>query len=355
MKLAKLSLAAIMTVGAMSTMSAGSLEEAIKGVELSGYARYRFDDKNTGDHRNRYTLNLEFVTPVVENVNATIELDADARNMDDQPADQDGDVALDLAAAFLTFTPNDALEITAGKQDVAGPIDDTAGTGIVAQYAIPAGVTLAGMYFDDIEEGGVDNVYGAGVVFDKDTFGAQLWYVGAETVVSDENADSLFAEASGKVAMVDAKVQYATADRDWEANKASTLRLQVGADVGTVGLKAGYVTNDDDNGNVAIDGSSSQDNDLISAGWGTDFNEANADYIFIGAKTKFGKFGVSADYVMIDDQDAAGNDENAESELTAKLSYKATKKLNTYVRYRTISNVVGDDSDAFRFEAKYSF
>ena len=44
MNLAKLSLAAIMTVGALSTVNAQPLEEAIKGVDFSGFARYRFHD-----------------------------------------------------------------------------------------------------------------------------------------------------------------------------------------------------------------------------------------------------------------------------------------------------------------------
>ena len=44
MKLVKLSLATIVAAGALSSVaSAASLEEAIKNVDVSGYARYRFD------------------------------------------------------------------------------------------------------------------------------------------------------------------------------------------------------------------------------------------------------------------------------------------------------------------------
>ncbi len=47
MKLVKLSLAAIVAAGALTSVaSAASLEEAIKNVEVTGYARYRFDSKS---------------------------------------------------------------------------------------------------------------------------------------------------------------------------------------------------------------------------------------------------------------------------------------------------------------------
>ncbi|WP_086235869.1 MULTISPECIES: major outer membrane protein [Campylobacter] len=47
MKLVKLSLAAIVAAGALTSVAnATSLEEAIKNVDVSGYARYRFDSQN---------------------------------------------------------------------------------------------------------------------------------------------------------------------------------------------------------------------------------------------------------------------------------------------------------------------
>ncbi|WP_293651939.1 major outer membrane protein [uncultured Campylobacter sp.] len=47
MKLVKLSLAAIVAAGALTSVAnATSLEEAIKNVDVSCYARYRFDSQN---------------------------------------------------------------------------------------------------------------------------------------------------------------------------------------------------------------------------------------------------------------------------------------------------------------------
>ena len=47
MRLIKLSLATIIAAGALANLAnATSLEEAIKNVEVTGYARYRFDSQN---------------------------------------------------------------------------------------------------------------------------------------------------------------------------------------------------------------------------------------------------------------------------------------------------------------------
>lgn len=72
MKLFKLSLAAIVAAGALSSVaSAASLEEAIKNVDVSGYARYRFDSKNTttDDTKNyhRFTTDANFKAALDDN------------------------------------------------------------------------------------------------------------------------------------------------------------------------------------------------------------------------------------------------------------------------------------------------
>ena len=57
MKLTKISLAALVALGAFSSVaSATPLEEAIKNVDLSGFARYRYtNDKRTGEYSNTKT------------------------------------------------------------------------------------------------------------------------------------------------------------------------------------------------------------------------------------------------------------------------------------------------------------
>ena len=68
MRLIKLGLASIIATGALANLaSAASLEEAIKNVDVTGYARYRFDSQNAKlgsfkdtDNTHRFTSDIDF-------------------------------------------------------------------------------------------------------------------------------------------------------------------------------------------------------------------------------------------------------------------------------------------------------
>ena len=68
MKLFKLSLAAVVAAGALSSVSAAPLEEAIKDIDVSGFGRYRFQKTDTKpsaglkthDTFHRFTLDVNF-------------------------------------------------------------------------------------------------------------------------------------------------------------------------------------------------------------------------------------------------------------------------------------------------------
>ena len=77
MKFLKLSLAASVALGALSTASfAQPLEEAIKGIDVSGYLRYRYNDDRYdsagGNHgksaNHQWRAVADFKTPVVNNI-----------------------------------------------------------------------------------------------------------------------------------------------------------------------------------------------------------------------------------------------------------------------------------------------
>ncbi len=71
MKLANLSLAAIMVVGALSAANATSLEESIKGVEFSGYGLYRLHDASGSEAYNKVELRGQLAAPISEDVSFT--------------------------------------------------------------------------------------------------------------------------------------------------------------------------------------------------------------------------------------------------------------------------------------------
>ena len=67
MKLTKISLAALVALGAFSSVaSATPLEEAIKNVDLSGFARYRYENENNknanGSHASAAKHNFKLIT-----------------------------------------------------------------------------------------------------------------------------------------------------------------------------------------------------------------------------------------------------------------------------------------------------
>ena len=357
MKLAKLSLAAIMTVGAMSAVNAGSLEEAIKGVDLSGYARYRFDDSSASDHKNSYRVQLGFKTPVQENLMLNVRAVANGKHTKKETTSV-SNAALTVDRLNLVFTPVEGLAATFGKGSLGHPQADLIATMVKTTYTLPVGLTLAAVYFDGVSNYAIDNGYAAGVIYSSDMIGARAWYANVDGFAdTDNNAKALFAEVSGGVEMVTATLQYATVDAEAVADEAKTMRFMVEGNMDNFGLKAGYIANDKKNGDASLDGSDNGDNDLIVAGWKTSFTETDAKYLFLGANASFGKFGVSVDYVDVNDKDAAGAKEGAKNEIYGALSYKATKKLGTSIKYSRIDMVAAgvDDQNAFRFEAKYAF
>ena len=356
MKLAKLSLAAIMTVGAMSAVNAGSLEEAIKGVNLSGNARYRFEDgTEAAKHKNSFRVLLDFKTPVIEDVALSSRLHANRGHAADKTS-KDGNSALTLERLFVTYTPVEGLAAVAGKQYIGTPIDDSVGTGVKVLYTLPAGLTLAAAYFDDVTGNeGVDNLYAAGAVFSSDMFGVRAWYANAAILNTNTNntGSFIFTEATAGFEGINGTLQYATADRDWQANKRDTIRVGVDGAFDAFNFKLGYIMNDKNGGDVSLDGSDKGDNDLLYAGWKIGTMAADTNYIYAGVGAKFGKFGASLNYV---DADLPTGATGSEDEINANISYEMTSKLSTAVKYSTMSRT-GNTSDMknFRFQAQYSF
>ena len=74
-KFAKMSLvAAVAVAGLTSTATAGSLEEAVKATDISGYVRYRFnkDQENKADVKNEAKIVINLKTKVNDNVTSHI-------------------------------------------------------------------------------------------------------------------------------------------------------------------------------------------------------------------------------------------------------------------------------------------
>lgn len=257
MKFLKLSLAASVALGALSTASfAQPLEEAIKGIDVSGYLRYRYNDDRydsaAGNHdenaNHQWRAVADFKTPVVNNIalnfgvwynnnqnvnhgkgNATSDFTGDNLG-----SGSDGNFG--VREFYATITPDStATTIKIGKQLLDTPVtnayDGDRGTGILALNSDIPNLTLAAAAFDSwsINEVNVplsdnngigDNsgnsnresvdkpLYALAGIYGVDTnygrFGGQLWgfYI-------DDAVDALvFGELSWQGSLLRAKLQY---------------------------------------------------------------------------------------------------------------------------------------------------
>ena len=367
MKLAKLSLAAIMTVGAMSAANATSLEESIKGVELSGYGHYRLHDASGAEAYSEVEVRAQLTAPVQENVQFVTRFTADASTATNATS---GSADPMVDRVMFNYTGFDKTTVTLGRMYAGTPLDDTAALGLKVVSSPAAGLTLAAAYFHD--NSAVTNALGAlAVIYSNDMFNAKVWYVKAfeenttpattavnlvtgavEAVdaVEHPGAKFLFAELGANVGPVAVKGQYAQADVDG-SDKAKTMRVQVSGKAGPVALRAGYIKNDEDGGDVTIDGSAEGDNSLIYGGiYGlVQNNEADAETMFIEAKAPVGPVTLKVGYVSYDEA-------TYDSQYYGQIDYAVSKKFATYFRYGSADPVAaGDDKTLARFHAQYNF
>ena len=254
MKFLKLSLAASVALGAFSTASfAQPLEDAIKGIDVSGYLRYRYNDdrydanefnKDSVENSNathRWKAVADFKAPVADNVafNFGILYNNESQNVNHgntYPGTSSGsgsgkDGSFGVSTFNAVITPDStATTVIIGKQRLATPVtnagDDDRGTGILALNSDLEGFTFAAGAFDswsidDVHKGytsgGNDGtsvtkpLYTLAGIYGVDTdyghFGAQLWGFYIQDAV-----DALgFGELSWNNATFDVALQYAIA------------------------------------------------------------------------------------------------------------------------------------------------
>lgn len=379
MKLAKLSLAAIMTVGAMSTVSAGSLEEAIKGVDLSGFARYRFNDMERDNaidntRTNDYDISIRVTSPVTDNLKFTAALTAGG-GLNDSDAQVDGSGGTAAAVGKMWFTyAQDALTVKAGRMALGTPVTDNGyrgqkGTGVLALYNAGA-VTFAGAHYNTSNANDwvgvpIGEISALAVIGSYGPVNVQLW-----GITADRSVDSLiFAQADGEVAGVNLKAQVINTKLDVASPTEDTgmfYAVQAGYAMDNFELNAGYTNNDEDQSVHALD--TDNNTDVISGGWrlNSDFDgtRSGGNQYFVDGSVSFGKVGIVLGYAKAEIERGATNPlgalaEEDASEIWGGVSYKYAKNFNTYIRYSDINadatNAEILEQQFLRFEARYSF
>ena len=183
MKLFKLSLAAVVAAGALSSVSAAPLEEAIKDIDVSGFGRYRFQSTEEkpviGDKSrktfHRFTLDVNFKATLDDNFFSVIGLRYDSADIVGSHAHANSGIAnthgglsgvnggwggghgdsFSVRQYYVGYTAIPYTTVLFGRQP-AGTFftDDIVATGLKVAVSPVEGLTLAALYYTNFEEDG---------------------------------------------------------------------------------------------------------------------------------------------------------------------------------------------------------
>ncbi|MCI7102636.1 MAG: major outer membrane protein [Campylobacter sp.] len=206
MKLFKLSLAAAVAAGALSSVSAAPLEEAIKDIDVSGFGRYRFQSTDTRPSSaqksrstfHRFTLDVNFKATLDDNFFSVIGLRYDTRDIVGSHnkaysgitnthgglsginggwGGGHGD-SFSVRQYYVGYTAIPYTTVLFGRQP-AGTFftDDIVATGLKVAVNPVEGLTLAALYYTNFENDGDL----ANIQFDPRVTGNPAWRYNSNT------------------------------------------------------------------------------------------------------------------------------------------------------------------------------
>ena len=410
MKLTKVSLAALVALGAFSSVaSATPLEEAIKNVDLSGFARYRYTNdfiKNSNQNNtvknsgagHAFRMQTAFKAAIDDNFFGVLNLRYDLTDDsgDKNAAGTDKTYTTGTFGVYEMYLGYKAgnTTITAGKQLLGTFFDDkdVAGTGLKVVNTDVPGLTLAAAAFDAVQGDGTEldgpllkttlagsisdapgNIYylGAAGSYDPVSFKAAIANVqevatlyGADAGVSFNVTDDVNLNLKG---------QFVHNDSDHkDVADANFWAVQAGTKLFGAKLNAGYLDFDaknKDNNKISfatLDANGELINPAkilngVMSGGKQYYNniKGNNDYWFVTTGYDIDKFGFGAGYTQGKGYSWALSKERAKrSEWSLDASYKYSKKLtflSWYAAAKDKKDGASFKQDRIRFEAKYSF
>lgn len=409
MKLTKVSLAALVALGAFSSVaSATPLEEAIKNVDLSGFARYRYtndfiknskvnDTAKGSGAGHAFRMETAFKAAIDDNFFGVLRLRYSATDGSGDNAGAGTDKTnttgtFGVYEMYLGYKAGNTT-ITAGKQLLGTFFDDkdVAGTGLKVINTDVPGLTLAAAAFDAVQSDGTEldgpllktltgsisdapgNIYylGAAGSYDPVSFKAAIANVqevatlyGADAGVSFNVTDDVNLNLKG---------QFVHNDSDHkDVADANFWAVQAGTKLFGAKLNAGYLDFDaknKDNNKISfatLDANGELINPAkilngVMSGGRQYYNniKGNNDYWFVKAGYDIDKFGFGAGYVQGKGTSYALQELRAKrSEWSLDASYKYSKKLtflSWYAAAKDKKDGASYKQDRIRFEAKYSF
>jgi hypothetical protein len=345
-KIAKLSLvAAVAVAGLTTTSSAASLEEAIKGVDVSGQFRFRAEEKNTEFTTEHTKTDVEVEVgvkvPVTDEVTAVFKID----NGIDEDDGSNTKGGLNIEDYYFSYNSG-ALTVNAGQQNIPGRLTDGAqGDGVVALYNLGA-FTVGAAAFMDHNVDTVEQAMATSVIAMGNVGPASLL---AQYVDVDDVAKAYNLKADVSIDMIKAGLEYSETDYDANNEDHNTFKAYVAGNVGIVSATLAYASTGD-NGSGSIDGEAEAASEFLLWQMGS-FGKSDLSAVALDVTAQVtDKISLRAAY---GDGEVAGNTDVTET--LAQISYKVAKNLNTYVRYSEYEVGNADSVDRARLEVKYSF
>ena len=364
-KIAKLSLVAAVAVAGLTNVNAASLEESIKGVDVSGQFRFRAQDVTNGGDTSDVEIEVGVKVPVTETVSAVFKLDF-AGDKSDTNVTED---SLDIEDYYFAYNEGN-VTVQAGQQDIPGRMTDGhQGDGIVALYNLgQATVGAAAFMNHDI----------AGVTGDRALSAIAMGNFGPVSLLGqytdvEDVAGAYNLKADASIEMFKFGVEYTALDLDdaittVNDDDRSTFKAYVAAKAGIVSGTFTYAKTGD-NGSGSLDNVTMSETETPSEyllwNLGTAANatgtadgigrNADMELFAIDASVKVtDKISLRAAYAGGEHGNGANNDVY---EALGQISYKVSKNLNTYVRYADFdnSNASDDNEQRARVEVKYTF
>ena len=380
MKLVKLSLAAVIAAGAMTTFaSATPLEEAIKGVEVSGMARVRFyhqsdaryplglqgrvpaGETDLGSQATQVSGLLNISSPIAENFTFGTSLATDGYNTPGNDASFPTGVTVDKF--FFQYASGNVV-LKAGKIEIPTPWTEAGfggsrGNGILALYTGVESWTLAAAYYNQINGAELEDMFGQEDLMAVAAIGGfevatlQGW-ASRMTNVFDYNVfGQVDVNLSGFKGT--AQANYMRLDKD----------LAVALDTDKSGIFVGFTLGYENENFFVTGGFTKSDSDMPIYALTADndgfikfgqqlylltTNTADTEVYFLKAGANFGKFGVEAGYGKAD----FGSDEA--DEVYGLLSYKLAKNLSTELYYSVLnSDWADEENNELRLQVEYNF
>lgn len=418
MKLAKLSLAAVVAAGSFSMANAAvSLEDAIKDVQVSGFLRYRLDGdrqknkfdgtttikahSNINKFRAQVVANMKLDEYFSANVGVRFDAwDANGYNFKTKLNEKEEEVRVygkqSLNGSYgvgknennvvfrdlnLVYNNADAAtKVIAGRQVVTTLYTNgVVGDGILALNSSVDNVTFAAFYFANLDDEDSSNnianvkkpLYGVGVLTNFGVVNANLWagqvkdvatVYGLDAKAGVEVADDTKVDIIAQVSQTafDSKMKKSnTGDTSKDTKDSTNFNVNAGFDIGTFNAKVGYAMTGSKKGNSLVTLYDSGTFDTMGEIL-MDFDTTSGQNQFIYASigTQIDEFSAAFEYVNLTNKVKDDNDKLKGNEYLVRLGYDYNKKLKFSGFYGFAETKYDKDKNQenkFRIEAKYSF